>query len=125
MADPFTAMRSRPAPLAALVHAKTGGNPFFVIQFLHMLVDESLLTFDHEQARWAWDIGGIHKKRYTDNVVELVAGKLTRLPLDTQGALRQLACLGNIADVAMLSIVLRNIRGSRCTLLSGRRCANS
>ncbi len=92
--------------LAALVHAKTGGNPFFVIQFLHMLADESLLAFDREQARWSWDIGGIRRKRYTDNVVELVAGKLTRLPLDTQGALQQLACLGNISDVAMLSIVL-------------------
>ena len=93
-------------PLAALVHAKTDGNPFFVIQFLHLLVDEGLLAFDHEHARWSWDIGGIHKKQYTDNVVELVAKKLNRLPPDTQDALRQLACLGNIADVAMLSIGL-------------------
>jgi PAS domain S-box-containing protein len=92
--------------LATLVHAKTGGNPFFVIQFLRMLADESLLAFDHEQARWSWDIGRIHKKRYTDNVVELLAAKLNRLPLDTQRALQQLACLGNISDVAMLSTVL-------------------
>ena len=88
------------------MHAKTDGNPFFVIQFLHVLADEGLLAFDHERARWSWDLGGIHAKRYTDNVVELLAGKLTRLPLDTQDALRQLACLGNVADVAMLSIVL-------------------
>jgi hypothetical protein len=93
-------------PLAALVHAKTDGNPFFVIQFLHVLADKGLLAFDHERARWSWDLTGIHAKRYTDNVVELVAGKLTRLPPDTQDALRQFACLGNIADVAMLSIVL-------------------
>src|SRR4029450_11650897 len=78
-------------PLAALVHAKTDGNPFFVIQFLHVLADESLLGFDHERGRWCWDMAGIHAKRYTDNVVELLAGKLTRLPVDTQGALRQLA----------------------------------
>src|SRR5262249_23770762 len=32
--------------------------------------------------------------------------KLTRLSLETQDALRQLACLGNVADVAMLSVVL-------------------
>ena len=38
--------------------------------------------------------------------MELLAGKLTRLPLDTQDALRQLACLGNVADVAILSVVL-------------------
>src|SRR5215468_965991 len=41
-------------PLAALVHAKTDGNPFFVIQFLHVLADEGLLTFDHERASWSW-----------------------------------------------------------------------
>src|SRR5262245_8626924 len=34
-------------PLAQLVHDKTAGNPFFVIQFLHALVDEDLLAFDH------------------------------------------------------------------------------
>jgi predicted ATPase len=38
--------------------------------------------------------------------VELLAEKLSRLPLDAQAALRQLACLGNVADVAILSIVL-------------------
>jgi predicted ATPase len=94
------------APLAGLVHVKTDGNPFFVIQFLHALADEGLLAFDHERVRWSWDLEGIHAKRYTDNVIELLAGKLTRLPLGTQGALQQLACLGNVADVAMLSIVL-------------------
>ncbi|MGA2125618.1 MAG: AAA family ATPase [Xanthobacteraceae bacterium] len=94
------------APLADLVRAKTDGNPFFVIQFLHVIADEGLLAFDHGQARWSFDIAGIHAKQYTDNVVELLAGRLTRLPLDTQDALRQLACLGNVADAAMLSIVL-------------------
>jgi PAS domain S-box-containing protein len=97
----------RSAPLAQLVHAKTGGNPFFVIQFLGLLADQGLLAFNHEQARWSWDIGGIHAKRYTDNVVELLVGKLTRLPLETLEALRQLACLGNVAEVAMLSLLLR------------------
>ena len=106
VADSLRIDAEQAAPLAELVHAKTDGNPFFVIQFLHVLADEGLLAFDHEQARWSFDLGGIHAKQYTDNVVELLAGKLTRLPLDTQDALRQLACLGNVADVAMLSIVL-------------------
>ena len=106
VADSLRIDAEQAAPLAELVHAKTDGNPFFVIQFLHVLADEGLLAFDHKRARWSFDLGGIHAKQYTDNVVELLAGKLTRLPLDTQDALRQLACLGNVADVAMLSIVL-------------------
>src|SRR5262249_4531279 len=106
VADSLRCDAEQAAPLAGLVHAKTDGNPFFVIQFLHVLADEGLLAFDHERARWSWDLGGIHAKRYTDNVVELLAGKLTRLPLDTQDALLQLACLGNVADVTMISLVL-------------------
>ncbi|WP_426414158.1 AAA family ATPase [Bradyrhizobium ganzhouense] len=94
------------AQLAGLVHAKTDGNPFFVIQFLHALAGEGLLAFDHEGERWSWDLEGIHAKQYTDNVVELLAGKLTRLPLGTQGALQHLACLGHVADVTMLSIIV-------------------
>jgi PAS domain S-box-containing protein len=94
------------APLARLVHDKTGGNPFFTIQFISALVEERLLRFDHEAARWRWEIDRLHAKSYTDNVADLMVGKLNRLPVDTQAALRQLACLGNAAEISLLSIVL-------------------
>jgi predicted ATPase/signal transduction histidine kinase len=93
-------------PLARLVHDKTAGNPFFVIRFLHALVDEDLLTFDHDAGRWCWDPDRIHAKGYTDNVVDLMVDKLTRLPAETQQALQQLACLGNVAGITALSTVL-------------------
>src|SRR5258706_15327042 len=35
-----------------------------------------------------------------------MVGKLTRLPLETQAALQQLACLGNVAEITLFSIVL-------------------
>jgi PAS domain S-box-containing protein len=103
------ALRSSPrdaAPLAHLVHAKTAGNPFFVLQFLHALADEGLLAFDRATHRWSWDLDRIHAKGYADNVAALMVGKLVRLPGATQTALRALACLGNVADVATLAIVL-------------------
>ena len=43
-------------PLAALVHDKTGGNPFFAIQFFSALAEEGSLTFDHDTARWSCNI---------------------------------------------------------------------
>jgi PAS domain S-box-containing protein len=92
--------------LAQLLHAKTAGNPFFAIQFLIALADEGLLTFDHGAARWRWDPGRIEAKGYTDNVVDLLVGKLTRLPAETQNALQLLACLGNSATMPRLAIVL-------------------
>ena len=106
LADALRCEPERVAPLAQLVLEKTGGNPFFAIQFMFSLAEEGLLAFDHDAARWSWDLDRIHAKRYTDNVVDLMLGKLTRLPVATQTALQQMACLGNIAETAMLSIVL-------------------
>ena len=106
ISDAFRIGLERAAPLAQLVHEKTGGNPFFAIQFISSLADEKMLTFDHAEARWTWDLDRIHARGYTDNVVDLMVGKLTRLPAETQHALQQLACLGNIAEIMTLAIVL-------------------
>ena len=92
-------------PLAELVHEKTDGNPFFAIQFIGTLVDERLLSFDSSNATWQWDIDAIRAKGFTDNVVELMARKLHRLPELAKSALRQLACLGNHARSRVLSQV--------------------
>jgi PAS domain S-box-containing protein len=105
LAETLHRTRRTVAPLAALVHAKTAGNPFFAIQFLVALHDEGLLAFDARKAAWTWDIERIHAKGYTDNVVELLVGKLARLPDATRDALRQLACLGNAGDAATLALV--------------------
>jgi PAS domain S-box-containing protein len=106
IADALRCEAERAAPLAGLTHEKTGGNPFFAIQFLSSLAEEALITFDHGAACWSWDLDRIHTKGYTDNVVDLMVGKLIRLPADAQNALQQLACLGNIAEITTLSVVL-------------------
>ncbi|MGF6382157.1 PAS domain S-box-containing protein [Paraburkholderia atlantica] len=106
IADALHCAPEKIAPLARLVHDRTGGNPFFVIQFLLALAEGDLLAFDHDARQWRWDTERIHASSYTDNVVDLMAGKLTRLPPATQHALQQLACLGSVANVATLSAVL-------------------
>src|SRR5262252_7170434 len=106
IADTVRCASETTAPLPQLVHEKTGGNPFFAIQFISSLADERMFVFDHNAACWYCDLDRIHAKGYTDNVVDLMVGKLTRLSLETQDALRQFACLGNVADVAILSLVL-------------------
>ncbi|MDA9491962.1 AAA family ATPase [Bradyrhizobium sp. CCBAU 11361] len=96
----------RAAPLAQLIYDKTAGNPFFVIQFLRALAEEGLVRFDHDAGCWCWDLDRIHLKDHTDNVVDLMIEKLSRLPASTLNTLQQLACLGNIAESTTLSIVL-------------------
>src|SRR5215510_12307355 len=105
IADALYCDQERAASLAHLVHEKTAGNPFFAMQFLAALVEEGLLTFDHGAARWVWELTRIHAKGYTDNVVDLMIGKLSRLPVHTQQALQQLACLGNSATSALLAMI--------------------
>jgi PAS domain S-box-containing protein len=105
IADSLHCEPERATSLAQLVQEKTAGNPFFANQFIYALAEEALLIFDHCNARWSWDLNRIHAKGYTDNVVDLMVGKLTRLPVRTQNALQQLACLGNSADFALLTKV--------------------
>jgi hypothetical protein len=78
VADALRCELTRARPLAQLVHQKTAGNPFFAIQFLLALTEESLVSFDYVAARWSWDLTRIHAKGYTGNVVDLMVGKLTK-----------------------------------------------
>jgi len=108
IADSVHCELDRAAPLAQLIHEKTTGNPFFTIQFISALAEEGLMTFDHGAAQWSWDLNRIHAKGYTDNVVDLMVGKLNRLPVETQNALQQLACLGISAEFALLTMVYQD-----------------
>jgi PAS domain S-box-containing protein len=105
IADSLRREPERVAPLAQLVHEKTAGNPFFAVQFMSELAEEALLTFDHGDAQWSWNLDRIHAKGYTDNVVDLMVGKLHRLSAESRKALQQLACLGNTAEFALLRMV--------------------
>ena len=91
--------------LAELVLRKTGGNPFFVNQFLSALYEEKLLAFSWEKRGWQWDIEEIEAIAITDNVVELMLSKLKKLPAATQEVLRLAACVGDRFDLSTLSIV--------------------
>ncbi|MEP6873881.1 MAG: response regulator [Burkholderiales bacterium] len=88
--------------LAELVHQKTGGNPFFTNQFIAALADERQLVFEPSAMAWTWDIRRIRAKRFTDNVVDLMVAKLSRLPGATQSAMKLLACLGPHASASHL-----------------------
>ena len=90
-------------PLAQLVYEKTGGNPFFTIQFFTSLTEEGVLRFDPARSAWTWDLSRIRTKEYTDNLGEFMAGKLQRLSRRSQEALGEFACLANTAELASLT----------------------
>ncbi|MEM9541014.1 MAG: AAA family ATPase [Cyanobacteria bacterium P01_E01_bin.42] len=92
-------------PLAELAFDKTHGNPFFLTQLLQSLYKERLLSFTSNSGRWQWDIEQIQTVGITDNVVELMVGKIEKLAEETQNPLKIAACIGNQFDLEILSFV--------------------
>jgi len=93
------------APLAELVQRKTGGNPFFVIQFLKLLEREGHLRFDADAGAWRYRIEEIADAPLADNVLELMMRSLQRLAPRSQYALTLAACIGNRFDAQTLALV--------------------
>lgn len=91
--------------LAELVARKTGGNPFFARQFLRHVHDEGLLRYDPPTGRWTWDVSSIEATGITENVVDLLVGKLRRLPDETRAALELAACVGRDFDLETLAVI--------------------
>jgi predicted ATPase len=67
VADALHCEPERALPLAQLVHAKTGGNPFFAIQFFTALAEAGLLAFDSVATAWHWDMDRIRAKGSSGN----------------------------------------------------------
>jgi predicted ATPase/class 3 adenylate cyclase len=103
VADTLHVAAADAAELADLVYAKTRGNPFFVRRFIQSLGDDGHLWFDGDTLRWRWDVASITSLGITDNVVELVASELGRLPENTRVTAQSAACVGGRFDLDLLS----------------------
>jgi len=88
--------------LAALCAEKTGGNPFFLVQFLRQLHEQGDLRYDRDAGLWRWELEAIRRRGMTANVVELMLGQLRRLPQGTQSLLAQAAGLGEVFSLGEL-----------------------
>ena len=122
LADALHAEPARVRPLAELVFEKTGGNPFFAIQFLTALAEEGLLAFDPDASGWHWDMPRIRAKGFTDNVVDLMAAKLGRLPPVDAEALGTTRLPGKRRRDRRRSTLVHGGPRKRSTRPSGRPC---
>lgn len=91
--------------LAGLLMEKTLGNPFFITIFLKKLYQDSLLQFSYETSQWEWDSEEIGKQNFTDNVVELLIGRIHQLPDEVQTSLKWASCIGHVFDFKTLAII--------------------
>lgn len=105
IADSLQISKRPVSPLAELVMGKTGGNPFFVNQFLNMLYQEKLLVFNSDQSLWEWNVANIKSRDITDNIVELLLRRLEIMPPDTQNVMMIAACIGSAFDLQTLQTI--------------------
>ncbi|MGH8728062.1 MAG: AAA family ATPase [Burkholderiales bacterium] len=91
--------------LAEILLDKTGGNPFFMIQFMKALHQDGLIVFDVEQAQWTCRIDAIRNAAMTDNVIDLMTHKINRLGVAAQRVITLAACIGNRFDLDSLATV--------------------
>jgi predicted ATPase/signal transduction histidine kinase len=101
--DTLHASADELAGLTALVFERTGGNPFFTAQFLAMLHEDGLLT--RRGSRWRWDLDAIGSAGISENVLELMIHKLSRLDASTRTAICRAACIGSAFEVARLAAI--------------------
>ena len=92
-------------PLAEVLVRKTGGNPFFVSQFLTVLSEKELIGYSPEEKRWTWELAAIEFLAVTDNVVELLVDRLHRFSAETRRLLSLAACIGNTFDLESLGLI--------------------
>ncbi|MFP3794771.1 AAA family ATPase [Paraburkholderia sp. SIMBA_027] len=92
-------------PLARLMFERTGGNPFFAVQYLHALADDGYLRFDDTARHWVWSVEQIAQRAFPESVVDLMIGKIERLSAPTQRLLTDFACVGATASRTVLASV--------------------
>ncbi|MGG6297796.1 diguanylate cyclase domain-containing protein [Leptolyngbya sp. AN02str] len=117
VADTLGCTTATASPLTDLIYPKTQGNPFFSIQFLKTLHDDGLITFDPQQRCWQCALTSIKARALTDNVLELMALRLRKLPIETQQVLKLAACIGNQFDLETLTLISQQSSSSTAAAL--------
>ncbi|NDV23040.1 diguanylate cyclase [Desulfovibrio sp. JC022] len=92
-------------PLADVIHAKTGGNPFFSMQFLLGIYADKYLEFVPATGGWVWDLEKIQSENVTENMVEFMQYRLTQLSGSIYKLLSTASCLGYRFDTGILSLI--------------------
>ncbi len=110
--DTFKTTESESNQLTKIVFDKTGGNPFFLNQFLRSMYEQRFIFFNffktdevNSIGKWDWKVAEMEKMDFTDNVVEFIILKLKNLPAQTIEIITVASCFGikfNSYDLGIL-----------------------
>jgi diguanylate cyclase (GGDEF)-like protein len=89
-------------PLAEVLAAYTGGNPFDTVEMVNALRREGALV--PEGDGWRWDTATVRRFVGRGDVVDLLGSRIEALPAETRTLLEAMACLGGEVDLALLPV---------------------
>ncbi|THB66693.1 MAG: diguanylate cyclase [Gammaproteobacteria bacterium] len=117
LSDTLNHPQEEVSPLAKLIVLKTGGNPFFINEFLRSLHREGLIDFSIDSG-WKWFIEKIENTEMTDNVVDLMANRIAELSDSAKELLIYGSCIGNFFDLETLKTISEKDEGEIIPALS-------
>lgn len=100
--DTFQVDQGKLQDLAEYCLRKTSGNPFYLNELLHSLIEEQLITFD-KSAGYCWDIAQIEKNDHLGTLLDLITQRILSLPKPTQDLLHLASCLGDHFELHVLA----------------------
>ncbi len=92
--------------LAPLVREKTGGNPYFMKEFLEKLKDLHILELNPKTSRWQWNMTDLETVRVTSNMVDFLAAKIQELDPDLRYLLEVVSVLQGTFSGALVSRIM-------------------
>ncbi|KAI8588854.1 hypothetical protein BDZ88DRAFT_475825 [Geranomyces variabilis] len=99
----LTHLRGLVGVLSDLLHTKTGGNPFFVIQLLKSFHACGALVFSWDRRRWVLHKENLPPGNLSENVVDFMVSQMRKLSAEAQRVLSLAACIGDVFDLFMLA----------------------
>lgn len=98
-------LRLRPSEairLAALLSERTGGNPYDTVELVNALRQDG--TVGLGQDGWSWDDATVSRFVGRSEVVDLLAARIDRLPLESAALLEAMACLAGEVGLDLLRV---------------------
>lgn len=81
--------------LGKVIHARTGGNPFFASSYLMALFYDQIIYFDHKKGSWSFIFDKVKSYAAPSTMVHFMMNRLEDLSAETRSVLQIAACLGN------------------------------
>ncbi|RGU95764.1 response regulator [Clostridium sp. AF15-17LB] len=105
LADLFHKSAEEMTGLAEVIYKKTGGNPFYIKQFLRLCHSRGYLALNMADGSWDWEEAKIQALPAQENVVDFLAENLDQFSEDTLSLLPFGACIGQSFSVEDLAAV--------------------